>query len=335
MAPPPTCIAALLLLLAAPLITVVRGQGFTPGHSSLNVLEPPCAAVGTGLVDDAPAIQQCIDLLPNDGGVIRFPRGMYHLRSALVLHQRQTRLVGDSYFAVLLIPDIELPNGTVSIRASDCEVNNVNVRTKGPEGVGIYVQGAAYAMVRNVQFLSDLNGNGFALVYDDRTAEGEPQPGSYTHTVENSYFGRPYRGAGTFNRSISTRGSQGGINACQIRGSHFIGDFAIDWGWGGGNFFTGNVFQSLSGTVHTPVGYAISLNFGGTATVNSNYVERYAAVVFANTTDRNPRDSACGTVALNEYDNNLAVYDFATNQSFSSVFAVDGDGIVSQALGGR
>ena len=56
---------------------------------------------------------------------------------------RQVRLVGDSYFSVLLVPLVELPLGTVSVRASDCEVNNLNVRTKGPRGVGVLVQGAA------------------------------------------------------------------------------------------------------------------------------------------------------------------------------------------------
>lgn len=53
------------------------------------------------------------------------------------------------------------------------------------------MQGAAYAMVRNVQFLSDMNGDGIALVYDDRDANGKLAAGSYTHTVENCYFGRP------------------------------------------------------------------------------------------------------------------------------------------------
>ena len=83
-----------------------------------------------------------------------------------------------------------------------------------------------------------------------------------------------------------------------------------------------------------PVGYAISLHGGGTATVNNNYMEKFAAVVFANTTDRNPRDLACGTVAFNEMDDNLRTYEYATNETFSSAFAIGSDGVVSQALGG-
>ena len=100
-------------------------------------------------------------------------------------------------------------------------------------------------------------------------------------------------GAGTFHRAILTRGTAGGINACQIRGSHFIGDVAIEWSHGGGNFFTGNVFQSLSGTGQAPTGFALVLNgVQPSATVSHNYIERFEAVVFLNSTDRNSRDSS-------------------------------------------
>ena len=190
-----------------------------------------------------------------------------------------------------------------SITISDCEINNLNIRTKGTTGVGVIVQGAAYAMIRNVQFLSDKNGQGTAVLFDDRTGpNGVLSPGAYTHTVENCYFGRPWEGAGVFNRSIATAGTAGGINACQIRGSHFIGDVAIEWHAGGGNFFSGNVFQSLTGTYEKPVGSAILLRGGGSATVALNYAERYESVVSSASSDRNPRDTST-TVSLNEYDN--------------------------------
>ena len=169
--------------------------------------------------------------------------------------------------------------------------------------MGVIVQGAAYAMIRNVQFLSDKNGQGTAVLFDDRTGpNGVLSPGAYTHTVENCYFGRPWEGAGVFNRSIATAGTAGGINACQVRGSHFIGDVAIEWHAGGGNFFSGNVFQSLTGTYEKPVGSAILLRGGGSATVALNYAERYESVVSSASSDRNPRDTST-TVSLNEYDN--------------------------------
>ena len=306
--------------------------GAADDNSSLSVLD--YGAVGDGVHDDAPAVQKCIDSLPNDGGVVRFPKGVYGLGATLRLTNRQVRLIGDSYFSVLLIPLVELPLGTVSIRASDCEVNNLNVRTKGPRGVGVLVQGAAYAMIRNVQFLSDKNGQGVAVVFDDRNApDGKLVPGSYTHTIENCYFGRPWKGAGIFNRSITTAGTSGGINACQIRGSHFIGDVAIEWNAGGGNFFSGNVFQSFSGTYQKPAGSAILLNGGGSATVALNYVERYESVVSHSSTDRNPRDTS-SSVSLNEYDNVVSVMQSLTNETFGSAWSVGADGVVAESLGG-
>ena len=269
-------------------------------NSSTTVLE--WGAVGDGVHDDSSAIQSAIDSLPNDGGIVRFPRGIFALGSSLIVTNRQVCLLGDSYISVLLVPLVELQLGTISLRASDCEVSNLNVRTKGPTAlafvdcVGILVQGAPYAMIRNVQFTSDLNGEG--IVFDDRGVDGKLRAGSYMHTVEDCYIGRPYRGTGTFRRGIATRGTEGGINACQIRSSHFIGDVAIEWKWGGGNFFTGNVFQSLTGSVHKGVGYAIFLNKFGSATVTNNYIENYEAAVYPGLIDRNPRDTST-TVAFN------------------------------------
>ena len=92
------------------------GGSAASNNSSLSVLD--FGVVGDGVHDDSTAIQRCIDALPNDGGIVRFPKGVYALGSTLRLTSRQVRLVGDSYFSVLLIPLVELPLGTVSVRAS-------------------------------------------------------------------------------------------------------------------------------------------------------------------------------------------------------------------------
>lgn len=225
-------------------------------------------AKGDGVTDDSLFIQKAIDSLPHDGGIITIPAGIYRIYTTLTLRKRQTRLIGESYHNTMLIPAMTCVN-TISIQASDCEVGNLNIRSLG---VGIEVRGAGLANICNNLFLSQNLGT--AILFDDRKPDSdEISPGSYVHRVEGNYFGRS---GYVFKNCIRTIGS---INACKILNNHFLADDPVVWERGGGNTFSGNLFQSLSGNYGSGNGVGTALNLGEEALITGNYFERYEKIL--------------------------------------------------------
>ena len=209
-------------------------------------------AVGDGVTNDAPAIQAAIDSLPPDGGTVCVPAGIYLVNATLRLETRSISLVGQSLHKSVIYP--AGPMAAVSPRQSDCVIANMTVWTTGA-GVGVHILGAPSTNVGHVLFLSATNGNGTAILIDDRNEAGDFVAGAYSHTIRDCHANRS---GFLFETCIKTTGTGGGINNCNIISNFFRCDQAIDIHAGGGNRIISNYISSGTGTHASPAGTGVT-----------------------------------------------------------------------------
>lgn len=246
-------------------------------------------AIGDGSADDTTAIQAAI----NTGNNVYFPKGAYKINSPLVTNIAAQRFNAANEYATTIVSSNAID--LFRIAHNRCLVENIGFNAPaGGLGIRIY---APYTHLRRIRVLSGSNNNGSGIVIQDHTPANVGVPGAYVHIIENCSIG--YSGF-AFATGISCDSPSYGVQACKFINNIFCGNKFIDMAYGGGNTYSGNLFQSSTGSTGTPVGDCLS--FGTTVTgemIFGNYFERYTNGVKSTRTDNTHR---IVNAKLNEYE---------------------------------
>jgi hypothetical protein len=267
-------------------------------------------AVGDGVTNDAPAIQNAL----NTGKAVYLPNGAYKLGAPLTLNTVGQRLFGESQQNTYLTGGLN--HDQVRIAASHCEVDHIHFRPDGysdtapPAFAPIRIY-AALAHVHDNRFLAASSGHGTAIFCDDvNPATSAIVAGAYIHTIAQNQIG-----ASTYDflYAVFCFNANNGMQATKFQNNQIWGDIGFYIYYGGGNYYVGNLLQSANGgyAPGTRVGNGIDLQAAVTGeTITGNYIERYNYGVI---TRRVTQDLITANIFGNHWDNNETNIYFASS----------------------
>ncbi|HET8723764.1 MAG TPA: glycosyl hydrolase family 28-related protein [Anaeromyxobacteraceae bacterium] len=168
-------------LLAGPATVFHRNGGVLDVQvTNARILPQWWGARGDGAADDAPAIQAAIDAAsrpPLDtfewnqgvGGTVSLSRGIYRLRSGLVVRGDAVRLQGDGTHQTSLLADMDPTRDVITVgdgtgAGRNLSIADLTIYAKGPGKFrdGIVVDGATWSMLENVA-VSYASGNAYRI----------------------------------------------------------------------------------------------------------------------------------------------------------------------------
>lgn len=264
-------------------------------------------AKGNGVNDDASIIQKALDT----GKDVFLPNGIYYNGVGVPLYIRTTgqRLIGESNQNVYLTSSASSNHDLLRISSSLADVSGVLFRPGSVNNICVRIY-AAWCYLHDNRFLAASPGSGTAVVLTDQDPDtGGTVAGAYTHRLEGNHFGA----AGyAFARDIDDY-SVNGITATKFSQNQHICDNPIRLVKGGGNLYTGNLFQSYTGTSGSKVGNCLDLGANVISeTIHGNYFELYSYAVVA----RNASNAYQSFRATQNHYDNIANTYFSSNTNF-------------------
>lgn len=285
-------------------------------------------AVGDGATDDSTAVQNAV----NTGKEVFFPNGLYKILTPITVATAGQRLVGESSSNTYFVTAAATTNDILRINAFMVDVSGFNFRPTSTSNICLRIYGGQ-AHIHGNRFLAASANSGTAVILTDTNPVGGGTiSGAYNHLIEGNSIGSS---TFEFARGIDSSSATNGQQANRIINNQILSDNPIRIEKGGGNFYAGNLLQSSTGTIGTPVGTAIELGANVFSdVVYGNYMERFvngtligqlattyiAADVFGNNYDSvtNPVYSLGSTKYYHRNDTSLQEFKNGWVENYSS-----------------
>lgn len=253
-------------------------------------------AVGDGVTDDTAAILAALASFGANPGILEFERQFYKTSATILVSTPGMKLIGKSPLGAYLITANGQNFDLMRIAGSNVEVTGFLFRPgNGPQRcLNVY---AARSHIHHNRFLAGNAGSNTAILLKSDDPTGTPVPGAYNHLIEFNEIGSP---GFQFQIGIDQDGSLG-QQANMIFKNKIVGDLCVKTRTGGGNFYIGNLLQSMTGTVGVPAGNGFDFETTVVGeTVHSNYIERFQFGIIV----RNNTAFSGGFFGPNHNDNN-------------------------------
>jgi polygalacturonase len=179
-------------------------------------------AVGDGVADDTSAIQRAIDALPDGGGTVHVPAGLYAVDATRNLRLRSRMHLELANGAQLVALGNAAAHSYVVLiqNVSDVEVSGGRIRGErtrhlgrsGEWGHGVTVRGASRVTIRDLQ-VSDCWGDGISIG-SNRSRPGAPVPASQEVVVARVVCTGNRRQGLTIGRASNVR-----VQDCEFSGT--------------------------------------------------------------------------------------------------------------------